>query len=393
MPFQLSQAAQNISPSFTLALNAKANALKAEGRPIINLTIGEPDFDTPVHIKAAAIKAIQDGKTKYTPIDGIPSLKTAIIEKFERDNRLSYQKNQILVSCGGKQAIYNCCRTILNPGDEVIIPAPYWVSYPEIVKLTGAVPVIIPTTIEQHYKITPEQLVNAISSKTKLLIINSPSNPSGMVYTEQELKKLAEILLSRPNIFIMADDMYESIVWNHTPFNNMLMVCPELTDRTIITHGVSKTYAMTGWRIGYAAGPASIIQAMTNMQSQSTANPCSISQHAAEAALRGDQTCVREMVAAFKERHDILIPLLKTIPEISIMPSDGTFYTFPDFSSVIASHGFKNDLDLASFLLEKAEVAIIPGSAFGVKGALRLSFATHQKNLINAADRLCEALR
>ncbi|OGT07179.1 MAG: aspartate aminotransferase [Gammaproteobacteria bacterium GWF2_41_13] len=393
MPFQLSQAAQNISPSFTLALNAKANALKAEGRPIINLTIGEPDFDTPVHIKAAAIKAIQDGKTKYTPIDGIPSLKTAIIEKFERDNRLSYQKNQILVSCGGKQAIYNCCRTILNPGDEVIIPAPYWVSYPEIVKLTGAVPVIIPTTIEQHYKITPEQLVNAISSKTKLLIINSPSNPSGMVYTEQELKKLAEILLSRPNIFIMADDMYESIVWNHTPFNNMLMVCPELTDRTIITHGVSKTYAMTGWRIGYAAGPAPIIQAMANIQSQSTANPCSISQHAAEAALRDDQICVREMVAAFKARHDVLIPLLKAIPGIRVIPSDGTFYTFPDFSTIISSHGFKDDLDLAAFLLENAEVAVVPGSAFGLKGALRFSFATHQENLLTAANRLCDVLR
>ena len=293
MTIQLAQRVQRIKPSATLAIAAKAAELRAQGKDVISFSTGEPDFDTPDHIKEAAIKAIRDGFTKYTAVDGIPSLKDAVCEKFSRENKLSYQPNQVLVSCGGKQSFFNLAQALLNPGDEVIIPAPYWLSYPEIVLLADAKPVIIHTDISQHYKMSANQLAQSITPKTRLVVINSPSNPTGIAYSSQELRAFAEVLLRYPQVLIATDDMYEHIVWNKEGFCNILNVCPELKDRTIVLNGVSKAYAMTGWRIGYCAGPAPLIAEMKKVQSQSTSNPCSIAQKAAEQALRGDQSSIR----------------------------------------------------------------------------------------------------
>ncbi|MDF1764657.1 MAG: pyridoxal phosphate-dependent aminotransferase, partial [Oleibacter sp.] len=314
MDLHLSDRVQLIKPSPTLAVTNRAAELKAEGKDIIGLGAGEPDFDTPEHIKDAAKQALDNGFTKYTAVDGTPGLKKAIINKFRNDNGLSYEPNQILVSCGGKQSFFNLALAIINPGDEVVIPAPYWVSYPDMVKIAEGEPVIIETDESTRFKITPEQLDAAITPKTRLVVLNSPSNPSGVAYTADELKALAAVMLKHPQVMIATDDMYEYIWWADFKFENILTVCPELYDRTFVLNGVSKAYSMTGWRIGYAAGPAKVIGAMKKIQSQSTSNPTSISQVAAEAALNGGRDCVLPMVKAFKERHDYLIDALNEIP-------------------------------------------------------------------------------
>ena len=376
-----------VKPSPTLAVAAKAAQMKAAGRDVIGLGTGEPDFDTPEHIKKAAIAAINAGFTKYTAVDGIPELKQAICDKFKRDNGLDYQMKQILVSVGGKQSIYNLCQALINEGDEVIIPAPYWVSYPDIVLLAGGKPVILPTTPASRYKISVSQLVKAITPKTKLLFINSPSNPSGIAYNFEELKALGDVLRQYPQVLIATDDMYEHILWSH-PFVNILDACPDLYDRTIVLNGVSKAYAMTGWRIGYAGGPATLIEAMKTIQSQSTSNPCSIAQKAAVAALNGGEESVRMMVKAFHERHDYLVERLHSIPGIEVIPADGTFYIFPNVQEIIERRGFANDIEFSERLLNDVGIALVPGSAFGNEGCIRLSFATSMETLHDAMDRL-----
>jgi aspartate aminotransferase len=387
MSTQLSDRVQSIKPSPTLAVTARAQALRATGRDIVGLGAGEPDFDTPDHIKEAAIRAIRDGFTKYTAVDGIPALKRAIVAKFKRENGLDYSSAQILVSCGGKQSFYNLAQALLNPGDEVIIPAPYWVSYPDMVLLAGAVPVILPAPQEQGFKITPEQLEAAVTSKTRLFVLNSPSNPTGMAYHADDLAALGTVLRKHPEVVIASDDMYEHILWEGE-FRNILNVCPDLYERTLVLNGVSKAYSMTGWRIGYAAGAAPIIEAMTNIQSQSTSNPTSISQVAAEAALNGDQGFIGEMVEAFRQRHDFVVERLNAIAGIDCLPTDGTFYVFPEVRVAIERLGLADDLALSEFLLERAEVAIVPGSAFGAPGHIRLSIATSMANLEKAIDRI-----
>lgn len=384
----LSNRVQKIKTSPTIAVAEKARLLQLEGKDVINLGIGEPDFDTPLHIKEAAIKALHDGFTKYTPIDGIPSLKKAVIKKFAKENQLTYEPAQVLVSCGCKQSIYNLAQALLNPGDEVIIPAPYWVSYPDIMLLADATPVFIPTAAVQRFKITAEQLSAAITPKTRLLVLNSPSNPSGIAYTKKELADLAEVLLKHPNIMIVSDDIYEHILWTAEPFANILNACPDLYDRTIIVHGVSKSYAMTGWRIGYAVGPKSLIAAMKNIQSQSTSGANSIAQVAATAALEGDQTCVHEMTAAYQQRHQLVLETLNKLPGIKCESSDGTFYSFPDVSQLMTTLGMNSDIVFAEHLLTQAEIAVVPGSAFGTDGCIRLSYATDLTTLKKALDRL-----
>lgn len=389
----LSDRVQRIKPSPTLAITSKAAELRAQGKDIIGLGAGEPDFDTPDHIKQAAIEAINAGKTKYTPVDGTPGLKKAVIDKFKRENGLDYEAGQILVSSGGKQSFFNMALALLNDGDEAIIPAPYWVSYPDMVKVAGGVPVILETDLDSRFKITPQQLEQAITPKTRLFVINSPSNPSGMAYSKEELAALGEVLNKHPDIVIATDDMYEHILWTGQPFVNIVNACPELYDRTVVMNGVSKAYSMTGWRIGYAGGPQKLIAAMKKVQSQSTSNPASISQAAAEAALSGDQQCVKDMVKAFKERHDYVVDALNKLPGVTCAPSDGTFYAFPDFSGAIADmDGVESCTDLAAQLLETAEVALVPGSAFGAPGCLRLSFAVGMDTLVEAISRIEKAL-
>ena len=389
----LSDRVQRIKPSPTLAITSKAAELRAQGKDIIGLGAGEPDFDTPDHIKQAAIEAINAGKTKYTPVDGTPGLKKAVIDKFKRENGLDYEAGQILVSSGGKQSFFNMALALLNDGDEAIIPAPYWVSYPDMVKVAGGVPVILETDLDSRFKITPQQLEQAITPKTRLFVINSPSNPSGMAYSKEELAALGEVLKKHPDIVIATDDMYEHILWTGQPFVNIVNACPELYDRTVVMNGVSKAYSMTGWRIGYAGGPQTLIAAMKKVQSQSTSNPASISQAAAEAALSGDQQCVKDMVKAFKERHDYVVDALNKLPGVTCAPSDGTFYAFPDFSGAIADmDGVESCTDLAAQLLETAEVALVPGSAFGAPGCLRLSFAVGMDTLVEAISRIEKAL-
>ena len=393
MDLQLSSRVQAIKPSPTLAVTNKAAELRAAGQDIIGLGAGEPDFDTPEHIKKAAIEAINNGQTKYTAVDGTPALKKAIIAKFKRDNGLEYEANQILVSSGGKQSFFNLALATLNAGDEAIIPAPYWVSYPDMVLVAEGKPVIIETSADTRFKITPEQLESAITERTRLFVINSPSNPSGMAYTLEELQAIGEVLKKHPNIMIATDDMYEPILWTGKPFLNILNATPELYDRTFVLNGVSKAYSMTGWRIGYAAGPAKIIGAMKKIQSQSTSNPASISQAAAQAALDGSQECVGEMVKAFKERHDWLVDALNKLPGVECLNGDGTFYVFPSFQGAIdADASVSTDVEFAEKLLTEAGVALVPGSAFGSPGHMRLSFATSMDNLKKAIERLQKAL-
>jgi aspartate aminotransferase len=385
----LSDRVQAIKPSPTLAVSALATQLRSQGRDIIGLGTGEPDFDTPEHIKQAAIEAIHNGQTKYTAVDGTIELKQAIINKFERDNNFQYQPQQILVSSGGKQSFYNLCQALLNKGDEVIIPAPYWVSYPDMVILAEAKPVIIETTIEQQFKINADSLKQAITDKTRMLVINSPSNPSGVAYSKKELESIAEVLLDHPDILVVTDDMYEHIIWNDEGFSNILNACSDLYGRCMVLNGVSKAYAMTGWRIGYAAGPEDIIKAMKKIQSQSTSNPCSISQAAAIAALDGDQSCIHTMLSAFKERHDFVVDSVNTTPNMSCTPSDGTFYSFVNIQPFIDSRSdLSSDVEVANLLLDKVGVALVPGSAFGSPGHMRLSFATSMQNLQSAMERI-----
>ena len=394
MELKLSERVQRIKPSPTLSVSARAAELRAAGEDIIGLGVGEPDFDTPAAIKEAAIDAIHRGETKYTAVDGTPALKQAVINKLKRDNQLDYQADQILVSAGGKQSFYNLCQAYLDKNDEVIIPAPYWVSYPDMVLLADAKPVTLLAGYDQDFKITAEQLDDALNHNTRLFVINSPSNPTGVAYRKQELQALAEVLKAYPDVLIATDDMYEHIIWMDEPFSNILTVCPDLYDRTIVLNGVSKAYAMTGWRIGYAAGPSALINNMKKIQSQSTSNPCSVSQAAAVTALDGDQSSVKVMLEAFKERHEYLYQALNEIPGFECLPSDGTFYSFPNVSKAIDSlEGVNNDIEFAEYLLNNAGVAIVPGSAFGAEGYIRLSFATSMEVLQDAINRISKALK
>jgi aspartate aminotransferase len=375
-----------------MAVTAKAAELRAQGRDVIDLGAGEPDFDTPEHIKAAGIAAIRDGKTKYTAIEGTAALKNAIIAKFQRDNHLTYGLDQILVSCGAKQTCFNVCGAVLNPGDEAIVPAPYWVSYPDMIKLADAEPVIVAAMMEDGFKISPSLLEAAITPKTRLIFLNSPSNPTGAAYTRAELQALGAVLEKHPDIVIAADDMYEHIYWAPEPFVSLAEACPALYDRTVTINGVSKAYAMTGWRIGYAGGPKAIIAAMKKIQSQSTSNPSSISQAASVAALNDDQACVREMTKAFRERHDYVLGALNRIPGFKCLSSAGTFYAFPNVDGALRAKGLKDDLALSELLLNEGDVAVVPGSAFGAPGYVRLSFACSLETLQEAIRRITRVI-
>ncbi|HWT28075.1 MAG TPA: pyridoxal phosphate-dependent aminotransferase [Methylophilaceae bacterium] len=395
---ELSQRVQSIKESPTLAVTARAARLKAEGKDIIGLGAGEPDFDTPQHIKDAAKKAIDAGFTKYTPVAGIPGLKKAIVHKFKQENGFDYTEKEVIVGVGGKQCIFNLALAVLNPGDEVIVPAPYWVSYADIAMVAGAKPVIIECGIEQGFKLLPAQLEAAITPKTKLFMINSPSNPTGAVYTLAELQALGEVLKRNPHVLVATDDMYEHVNLSGERFHNILNATPELKDRCIVLNGVSKAYSMTGWRIGYAAGPAHIIKAMEILQSQSTSNPTSISQVAAQAALEGPQSCITPMVEAFRERHAYVVDRFNAMPGLKCIKAGGAFYAFPD-ARIAISNLHKagkiheaTDMALSEYLLEKVGVAVVPGSAFGAEGYFRISFATSMENLRNALDRIEQAL-
>ena len=386
----LSQRVQKVKPSATLAVTAKANELKSQGIQIVPMGSGEPDFDTPLNIQKAGIEAIKNGQTRYTAVDGTPVLKQAIVDKFKRENNLDYSATEVMVSSGGKQVFYNLCQAVLDKGDEVIIPAPYWVSYPDMVILADATPVVVETGLEQDFKITPEQLEANITNKTKLFIINSPSNPTGAAYTKEELQALANVLKSYPQVLIITDDIYEHIRWGGDDFINIVMAEPELKDRTIILNGVSKGYAMTGWRIGYGAGPEAVIKAMKKIQGQSTSNPCSIAQAAALEALNGDQSIISTMVNAFEERHEYIVNALNAIDGVECPRSQGAFYSFPRVEGLIKRLGLKDDVEFSTYCLEKLNIALVPGSAFGAPGYVRFSFATSMDNIEQAVKRLAE---
>ncbi|TMG84179.1 MAG: pyridoxal phosphate-dependent aminotransferase [Betaproteobacteria bacterium] len=394
----LSARVQALRPSPTLAVTAQAAKLKMEGNDIVSLGAGEPDFDTPPHITDAAILAINKGFTKYTQVGGIPSLKDAVIAKFKRDNALEYTARQILVSVGGKQSIFNLCQAVVDRGDEVIIPAPYWVSYPDIALICEGTPVIVEAGVDQGFRITAQQLESAITPRTKLFFINSPSNPTGAVYSRAELEALGAVLRRHPRILVATDDMYEQIKLEQYDFVNIVNACPDLYDRTIVLNGVSKAYSMTGWRIGYCGGPQAIVTAMENVQSQSTSNPTSISQVAAEAALNGDQGCIAPMLRAFRERHDFVSSALNAMPGVRCIRAAGAFYAYPYVGEAIeALHASgriaqATDLAFSAYLLEKALVAVVPGSAFGTEGYVRISFATSMQNLEKAMARMNAAL-
>jgi len=392
----LSNNLANIKPSPTIAVSTKAAELKAAGKDIIGLGMGEPDFDTPDNIKAAAKKAIDAGDTRYTAVDGTPALKKAIIEKFKRDNNLTYEANQITVGTGAKQVLYNAFMATLNEGDEVIIPAPYWVSYPDMVLLAGGTPVIVDGKSENNFKITPEALEEKITDKTKWLLLNSPSNPTGSCYNKEELKALADVLLKYPHVHIMADDIYEHIVFDNLEFVTIASVEPKLKDRTLTVNGVSKAYAMTGWRIGFAAGSASLIKAIAKIQSQSTSSPCSISQAASVEALNGTQDYLKTNSALFQERRDLVVGLLNDIDGIECNTPNGAFYVFPSCQGLFgkktkAGKVIENDTDFATYLLEEALVAVVPGIAFGAEGFFRISYAASNEFLTNAMNRIAKA--
>jgi aspartate aminotransferase len=390
--FSLARRVQRVKPSPTLAVTARAARLKAEGKDVIGLGAGEPDFDTPAHIAHAGIAAIQAGFTHYTNVEGINELKDAIIAKFQRDNGLPYDRSQILVSSGAKQTVYNLVMAVIDVGDEVIIPAPYWVSYPDMVLLADGLPVMPFAGMAQGYKITPRQLGAAITPRTRLLLLNSPCNPTGAAYTRAELRALGEVLLEHPRILIGTDDMYEKIYWEPDPFFSLAAAVPELYPRTVTINGVSKAYAMTGWRLGYCGGPKEIIAAMAIIQGQSTTNACSISQKAAVAALNEDQSCVAQMNAAFKERRDFVVRGLNSLPGVSCLPGSGTFYAFADVSRAISALGLRDDGEFAEMLLNEAGVAVVPGSGFGAPGHVRISFASSMPILEKALDRIARIL-
>lgn len=388
----VSRRVQRVKPSPTLAVTARAARLKAEGKDVIGLGAGEPDFDTPGHIAQAGMDAIKGGFTRYTNVEGIDELKDAIIAKFKRDNGLTYERAQILVSSGAKQTVYNLCMAVLDPGDEAVIPAPYWVSYPDMVLLADGLPVMPLAGFAQGYKITPRQLEAAITPKTRLIILNSPCNPTGAAYTRAELKALGEVLIAHPRIVIGTDDMYEKIYWGPEPFCSLVSAAPELYSRTVTINGVSKAYAMTGWRIGYCGGPKEVVAAMATIQGQSTSNASSISQKAAAAALNGDQGCVAQMTHAFKERRDFVVRALNAMPGVSCLPGDGTFYAFAEVSRAMTALACRDDNEFAELLLNDAGVAVVPGSGFGAPGHVRLSFACSMQTLEKALDRIARIL-
>jgi aspartate aminotransferase len=371
-----------------MAVTARAARLKAQGKDVIGLGAGEPDFDTPAHIAQAGHDAIRAGFTRYTAVDGIEELKDAIIAKFQRDNGLSYERSQILVSSGAKQTIYNLCMALLDAGDEAVIPAPYWVSYPDMVMLADGHPVMPFAGMNQGYKITPRQLAAAITPKTRLFLLNSPCNPTGAAYTRAELQALGAVLLEHPRIVIGTDDMYEKIFWDPAGFSSLVSAVPALYPRTVTINGVSKAYAMTGWRIGYCGGPKELIAAMSTIQSQSTSNASSIAQKAATVALNGDQECVARMNEAFKGRHDFVVHALNSLPGVSCLPGAGTFYAFADVSRAMTALGCRDDGEFAELLLNDAGVAVVPGSGFGAPGHMRLSFACSMETLRKAMDRI-----
>ncbi|MFC3229664.1 pyridoxal phosphate-dependent aminotransferase [Marinibaculum pumilum] len=390
-----SAAIGRIQPSATLAVTQKARELKAAGKDVIGLGAGEPDFDTPESIREAAKAAIDSGDTRYTNVDGTPALKAAIVDKFKRENGLTYTAEQISVSGGGKQCIFNAFLVTVDPGDEVIIPTPYWVSYPDIVHFAGGTPVFVPAGIEQNFKLKPADLEAAITPKTKWLILNSPSNPSGAAYTADELRGLTEVLKRHPHVWVMTDDMYEHLVYDNFVFATPAQVEPELYDRTLTLNGVSKAYCMTGWRIGYAGGPAPLIKAMGKLQSQSTSNPCSISQAAAVAALTGDQDFIPAHNRIFKERRDLVVNMLNEADGITCPKPEGAFYVYPSCAGTIGKTSpggrkIESDLDFASALLEEAVVAVVHGEAFGLAPHFRISYATSTETLREACTRIQE---
>ena len=389
MSYQPSHRVSQVKPSATLVISARASKLKSEGADIVSLGAGEPDFGTPEHICDAARAAMAAGETRYTPVDGTTEMKQAVIHKLKRDNNLDFEPSEIIVSSGAKQSIFNLLLALINPGDEVLIPAPYWVSYPDMVKLADGEPVIMQTQTRDGFKITPRQLEACITDRTRLLILNAPSNPTGKQYTEAEYRALAEVLDNHPKVMVMTDEIYEHIYWADHPYISFRSACPELADRTVLINGVSKAYAMTGWRIGFAAGPEAVIKQMKKLQGQSTSNACSISQAAAAEALTGPQDFLETMKQAFRERHDYFVPALNALPGVSCEPCDGAYYAFPDFSAVIQQmEGVRDDVELAEWLLEHAGVATIPGTAFGAPGHLRASFATGMDQLRDAISRL-----
>ena len=387
-----SRRVQRVKPSPTLAVTARAAKLKAEGKDIVALGAGEPDFDTPAHIAAAGVDAIRSGFTRYTNVDGINELKDAIIAKFRRDNGIEYERSQVIVSSGAKQTIYNLCMAVLDPGDEAVIPAPYWVSYPDMVLLADGLPVMPFAGANQGYKITPRQLEAAITPKTRLVLLNSPCNPTGAAYTRAELRALGEVLLAHPRIVIGTDDMYEKIYWASEPFCSLLTAVPELHERTVTINGCSKAYAMTGWRLGYCGGPKEIVTAMSTIQGQSTSNASSITQRAAVVALNGDQQCVAEMNVQYKKRHDYIVEGLNSLPGISCLPGAGTFYAFADVSAAMHGMGCRDDNAFAELLLNEGGVAVVPGSGFGAPGHMRISFACSMETLEKAIDRMARVL-
>jgi len=383
---------QRVKPSPTLAVTARAARLRAEGKDVISLGAGEPDFDTPAHIAHAGIDAIRHGFTRYTNVEGIDELKDAIIAKFARDNSLKYERSQVLVGAGAKQVLYNLVMAVIDPGDEAIIPAPYWVSYPDMVLLADGLPVMPFAGMAQGYKISPRQLAAAITPKTRLLLLNSPCNPTGAAYTLAELKALGEVLIEHPRIIIGTDDMYEKIYWEPEPFVTLAAAVPELYPRTVTINGVSKAYAMTGWRLGYCGGPAELIAAMATIQGQSTTNASSIAQKAAVEALNGDQSCVAKMNAAFKQRRDFVVRALNSLPGITCLPGSGTFYAFADVSRAMSALGCRDDSEFAELLLNEAGVAVVPGSGFGAPAHMRLSFACGLPTLEDALHRIAKIL-
>jgi aspartate aminotransferase len=396
----ISRRMEVIQPSATLALSQKAAELKRNGRDILSLTVGEPDSDTPNNIKEAAIGAIKNGFTKYTNVDGIAELKMAVQKKFARDNGLDYDLKEIIVSSGGKQVIYNLFMASLNEGDEVIIPSPYWVSYPDMVLLAGGKPVTVNCSFEEHFKISGMKLRGAITSKTKWVIINSPSNPTGMIYTKNELEDIAEVMRENPQVYAIVDDMYEHIIFDNMQFYTLAQIAPDLKKRIFIANGVSKAYAMTGWRIGYGAGPSNLVQAMSIIQSQSTSNPCSISQYAAVEALSGDQSCIAKNINIFQTKRDLVLNILSQIHGMHILKPNGAFYIFPSCNIFFGKKNHNNrtiedSSDFAEYLLEEADIAVVPGSAFGLEGYFRISYATSKDVLQSACNRIvtaCEKL-
>jgi aspartate aminotransferase len=390
---RISRKVEQIRPSATIAVSMRAMELRAAGKDIVSLSAGEPDFDTPKHVREAAAAAIEAGQTRYTAVDGTPELKAAIVAKLHRDNELDFEPEQVIVGNGAKQCLYNLMVALLNPGDEVIVPAPYWVSYPDMVKLADAQPAILAGSPENDYKITARELQNSLNENTRMLILNSPSNPTGKVYSEEEYRELGDVLEEHPKVLIACDDIYEHIYWGPGDFRTFLNACPEMADRTVVVNGVSKGYAMTGWRIGYLAGPADLVKAMRKVQGQSTSCAGSVSQAAAVAALNGPQDCVEEMRVAFRERHEFMLDALNELPGVDCPACDGAFYAFPSFQAVIDRMGnIKDDVELATWLLEEAGVATVPGTAFGAPGHLRLSFASSLEDLGEAIERIRTAL-